>query len=110
MVGIGRGFVGHAKLASISSFIWFVFWLLVSCEQNSQIKVYRFPTPLEHIRTSAARRDADQHGRAPNAECLAPAAETAVTTPPNWERASVANASGKFSVKDDNGAAADISL
>jgi hypothetical protein len=86
--------------------------LLVSCEKNSEIKVYRVSkAPLEQsapqqqdampTNTAAPRMPAD----------LPPAAETAVTTPPNWEPQPLSQMrQASFLVKGDNGAVADVSF
>jgi len=60
--------------------------LLVSCEKNSEIKVYRISkAPLEE--SAPQRQDAMPTNTAvPRMSgAVAPTAATAVTTPPNWE-------------------------
>src|SRR5260370_17698367 len=60
--------------------------LLVSCEKNSEIKVYRVSkAPLEQ--SAPQQQDAmPTNAAAPRMPGnLAPAADTAVATPPNWE-------------------------
>jgi hypothetical protein len=86
--------------------------LLVSCEKNSEIKVYRVskappeqsaPQQQDAIPTNTAAP------RMPGG--LAPTAETAVTTPPNWEAQPLSQMrQASFLVKGDNGAVADISF
>jgi hypothetical protein len=86
--------------------------LLVSCDKNSEIKVYRVSkAPLEEsvpqrqdampTNTAAPRMPAD----------LPPSAETVVTTPPNWEPQPLSQMrQASFLVKGDNGAVADVSF
>jgi len=86
--------------------------LLISCEKNSEIKVYRVSkAPLEQsgpqqqdmmpTNTAAPRMPGG----------LAPTAETAVTTPPNWEPQPLSQMrQASFLVKGDNGAVADVSF
>jgi hypothetical protein len=86
--------------------------LLVGCEKNSEIKVYRVSkAPLEQsapqqqdampTNTAAPRMPAD----------LPPAADTTVVTPPNWEPQPLSQMrQASFLVKGDNGAVADISF
>src|SRR5512133_2985573 len=86
--------------------------LLVSCDKKSEIKVYRVSkAPLEE---SALQQ---QNAMPTNAASpampggLAPAASTAVTTPPNWEPQPLSQMrQASFLVKGDNGAVADISF
>jgi hypothetical protein len=86
--------------------------LLVSCQKNSEIKVYRVSkAPLEE--SGPQQQDAMPTNtaapRMPGAR--APAAETAVTTPPNWEPQPLSQMrQASFLVKGDNGAVADISF
>src|SRR5215211_1195932 len=86
--------------------------LLVSCEKNSEIKVYRVSkAPLEQA--APQQQDAmPTNTTAPRMPGgLAPTAETAVTTPPNWEPQPLSQMrQASFLVKGDNGAVADISL
>jgi hypothetical protein len=85
---------------------------LVSCEKNSEIKVYRVSkAPLEE--SAPQQQDAmPTNTAAPRMPGgLAPAAETAVTTPPNWEPQPLSQMrQASFLVKGDNGAVADISF
>jgi hypothetical protein len=86
--------------------------LLVSCEKNSEIKVYRVSkAPLEQsvpqqqdvmpTNTAAPRMPSG----------VAPAAQTAVTTPANWEPQPLSQMrQASFLVKGDNGAVADVSF
>lgn len=86
--------------------------LLVSCEKNSEIKVYRVSkAPLEQ--SASQQQDAmPTNTAAPRMPSgLASATETAVTTPPNWEAQPLSQMrQASFLVKGDNGAAADISF
>jgi len=85
---------------------------LVSCEKNSEIKVYRVSkAPLEQ----SAPQQQDMmptNTAAPRMPGgLARAAETAVTTPPNWESQPLSQMrQASFLVKGDNGAVADVSF
>ncbi|HZR06759.1 MAG TPA: hypothetical protein VFA61_13110 [Candidatus Udaeobacter sp.] len=86
--------------------------LLVSCEKNSQIKVYRVSkAPLEE--SAPQQQDAmPTNTAAPRMPGgIAPAATTAVTTPPNWEPQPLSQMRrASFLVKGDQGAVADISF
>src|SRR5262252_2591316 len=86
--------------------------LLVSCEKNSEIKVYRVSkAPLEE--SAPQQQDVmPTNTAAPRMPGgLAPAAETAVTAPPNWEPQPLSQMrQASFLVKGDNGAVADISF
>jgi len=86
--------------------------LLVSCEKNSEIKVYRVSkAPLEESppQQQSAMPTNTTAPRMPGG--LAPATETAVTTPPNWEPQPLSQMrQASFLVKGDNGAIADISF
>src|SRR5260370_30454117 len=86
--------------------------LLTACEKNSEIKVYRVSkAPLEE--SGPQQQDAmPTNTAAPRMPgVLAPAAETAVTTPPNWEPQPLSQMrQASFLVKGDNGAVADISF
>jgi hypothetical protein len=86
--------------------------LLVSCEKNSEIKVYRVSkAPLEES-ASQQQETMPTNTAAPRMPGgLAPAASSAVTTPPNWEPQPLSQMrQASFLVKGDNGAIADISL
>src|SRR6516164_5148872 len=86
--------------------------LLVGCEKNSEIKVYRVSkAPLEQsgpqqqdmmpTNTAAPRMPGG----------LAPTAQTTVTTPSNWEAQPLSQMrQASFLAKGDNGAVADISF
>jgi hypothetical protein len=86
--------------------------LLTACEKNSEIKVYRVSkAPLEEsvpqqqdvmpTNTAAPRMPGG----------IVPVAETAVSTPPNWEPQPLSQMrQASFLVKGDNGAVADISF
>src|SRR5215216_4643600 len=85
---------------------------LVGCEKNSEIKVYRVSkAPLEQ--SAPQQQDAmPTNSAAPRMPSgLPPAAETAVTTPPNWEPQPLSQMrQASFLVKGDNGAVADVSF
>ena len=86
--------------------------LAAGCQRKTEIKVYRVskaplgesaPQQQESMPTNTAAP------RMPGG--LAPAAETAVTTPPNWEPQPLSQMrQASFLVKGDNGAVADISF
>src|SRR5438128_2402727 len=86
--------------------------LLVSCGKNSEIKVYRVSkAPLEE--SAPQQQDSmPTNTAAPRMPTgLAPVAETAVTTPPNWEPQPLSQMrQASFLVKGDNGAVADVSF
>ena len=86
--------------------------LLASCEKNSEIKVYRVSkAPLEE--SAPQQQDAmPTNTAAPRMPGgLPPTAETAVTTPPNWEAQPLSQMrQASFLVKGDNGAVADVSF
>ena len=89
-----------------------LFAALAACEKNSEIKVYRVSkAPLED--SAPQQQDAmPTNTAAPRMPGgLAPAAEAAVTTPPNWEAQPLSQMrQASFLVKDDSGAVADISF
>jgi hypothetical protein len=111
MVRVGRGcwvmriskhFIVYLPLSAV---------LLVSCEKNSEIKVYRVSkAPLEQ--SASQQQDAmPTNTAAPRMPGGLPPAETAVTTPPNWEPQPLSQMrQASFLVKGDNGAVADISF
>jgi hypothetical protein len=86
--------------------------LLAGCEKNSEIKVYRVSkAPLEE----AGPQQQDMmptNTAAPRMPGGLPAtAQTAVTTPPNWESQPLSQMrQASFLVKGDNGAVADVSF
>jgi hypothetical protein len=86
--------------------------LLVSCEKNSEIKVYRVSkAPLEE--SIPQQQDAmPTNTAAPRMPGALPsAADTAVVTPPNWEPQPLSQMrQASFLVKGDNGAVADVSF
>ena len=86
--------------------------LLTSCEKNSEIKVYRVSkAPLEE--SAPQQQDAvPTNTAAPRMPGgLAPAADTTVVTPPNWEPQPLSQMrQASFLVKGDNGAVADVSF
>ena len=100
---INKQFIIYLGLASA---------LLISCEKNSEIKVYRVSkAPLEQSMSQPqdAMPTNTTAPRMPGG--LASAAETAVTTPPNWEAQPLSQMrQASFLVKGDNGAVADVSL
>jgi hypothetical protein len=85
---------------------------LVSCEKNSEIKVYRVSkAPLEQ--SAAQQQDAvPTNTAAPRMPGgLPPAPQTAVATPPNWEPQPLSQMrQASFLVKGENGAVADVSF
>ena len=86
--------------------------LLASCDKNSEIKVYRVSkAPLEQS-VSQQQDTMPTNTAAPRMPSgLAPTAETAVTTPSNWEPQPLSQMrQASFLVKGDNGAVADVSL
>ena len=89
-----------------------VFTALAACEKNSEIKVYRVSkAPLEE--SAPQQQDAmPTNTAAPRMPGgVAPAAETAVTTPPNWEAQPLSQMrQASFLVKGENGAVADVSF
>src|SRR3954452_2340566 len=86
--------------------------LLVSCDKDSEIKVYRVSkAPLEQ--SAPQQQDAmPTNTAAPRMPAgLPPAMETAVTTPPNWDPQPLSQMrQASFLVKGDNGAVADVSF
>src|SRR5882724_6482173 len=112
MVGIGRGCWVMRISKHFIIYLGLCSALLVSCEKNSEIKVYRVSkAPLEQ--SAPQQQDAmPTNTAAPRMPSgLAPAAETAVTTPLNWEAQPLSQMrQASFLVKGDNGAAADISF
>ena len=112
MVGIGRGCWVMRISKHFIIYLGLFSALLVSCEKNSEIKVYRVSkAPLEQ--SAPQQQDTmPTNTAAPRMPSgLAPAAETAVTTPPNWEAQPLSQMrQASFLVKGDNGAVADISF
>ncbi len=100
---ISKHFIIYLGLCSV---------LLVSCEKNSEIKVYRVSkAPLEQ--SAPQQQDAmPTNTTAPRMPAgLPPTADTAVTTPPNWEAQPLSQMrQASFLVKGDNGAVADVSF
>lgn len=86
--------------------------LLVGCEKNSEIKVYRVSkAPLEQ--SVPQQEDAmPTNTAAPRMPSgFAPATQTAVTTPSNWEPQPLSQMrQASFMVKGDKGAVADVSF
>ena len=86
--------------------------LVVSCEKHSEIKVYRVSkAPLEQ--SAPQQQDVmPTNTAAPRMPGgFAPAAQTAVTTPPNWEAQPLSQMrQASFMVKGDKGAVADVSF
>jgi hypothetical protein len=89
-----------------------LFAALTACQKNSEIKVYRVSkAPLEE--SAPQQQDAmPTNTAAPRMPGgLAPTAETAVTTPPNWEAQPLSQMrQASFLVKGENGAVADVSF
>ena len=89
-----------------------LFVALTACEKNSEIKVYRVSkAPLEQ--SMPQQQDAmptnTSAPRMPGG--LPPVADTAVTTPANWEAQPLSQMrQASFLVKGDNGAVADVSF
>src|SRR6266487_6852841 len=112
MVGIGRGCWVMRISKHFIIYLGLCSALLVSCEKNSEIKVYRVSkAPLEQ--SAPQQQDAmPTNTAAPRMPGgLAPAAETAIATPPNWEPQPLSQMrQASFLVKGDNGAVADISF
>src|SRR6266481_1829573 len=86
--------------------------LLVSCGKNSEIKVYRVSKASLEESAPQQQDSMPTNTAAPRMPTgLAPVAETAVTTPPNWEPQPLSQMrQASFLVKGDNGAVADISF
>lgn len=86
--------------------------LLVSCEKNSEIKVYRVSkAPLEQSGPQQQEMMPTNTAAPRMPGGLAPAVQTAVTTPPNWEPQPLSQMrQASFLVKGDNGAVADVSF
>src|SRR3954467_12321628 len=112
MVCIGRAFWVMRISKHFIVYLALSVVLLVSCDKNSEIKVYRVSkAPLEQA--APQQQDAmPTNTTAPRmAGGLAPTAETAVTTPPNWEPQPLSQMrQASFLVKGDNGAVADVSF
>src|SRR6478672_10918132 len=112
MVGVGRGCWVMRISKDFIIYLGLYSALLVSCEKNSEIKVYRVSkAPLEQ--PAPQQQDAmPTNTAAPRMPAgLPPAAETAVTTPPNWEAQPLSQMrQASFLVKGDNGAVADVSF
>src|SRR5436190_13628135 len=112
MVGIGRGCWVMRISKHFIIYLGLCSALLVSCEKNSEIKVYRVSkAPLEQ--SAPQQQDAmSTNTAAPRMPGgLAPTAETAVRTPPNWEPQPLSQMrQASFLVKGDNGAVADVSF
>jgi len=85
---------------------------LTACEKNSEIKVYRISkAPLEQSvpQQEDAMPTNTAAPRMPGG--FAPTAQTAVTTPPNWEAQPLSQMrQASYMVKGDNGAFADVSF
>ena len=85
---------------------------LTACEKNSEIKVYRISkAPLEQSvpQQEDAMPTNTAAPRMPGG--FAPTAQTAVTTPPNWEAQPLSQMrQASYMVKGDDGAFADVSF
>src|SRR5712672_2639384 len=112
MIGIGRGCWVMRISKHFIIYLGLCSALLVSCEKNSEIKVYRVSkAPLEQ--SAPQQQDAmPTNTAAPRMPgSLSPAAETAIVTPPNWEPQPLSQMrQASFLVKADNGAVADVSF
>src|SRR6476660_3797469 len=112
MVGIGRAFLVMRISKHFIVYLALPAALLMACEKNSEIKVYRVSkAPLEQ--SAPQQQDAiPTNTAAPRMPGgLAPAADTAVATPPNWEAQPLSQMrQASFLVKGDNGAVADVSF
>jgi hypothetical protein len=86
--------------------------VLVSCEKNSEIKVYRVSkAPLEETAPQQQNVMPTNTAAPRMPTALGPTASAAVTTPPNWEPQPPSQMrQASFLVKGDNGALVDISL
>jgi len=108
-----RGFSKSAKssgqLAICSALIAA---LLVSCEKTSEIKVYRVSKAPPEQSAPQQQDSLPTNTAAPRMPAgLTPTAETAVTTPPNWEAQPLSQMrQASYLVKGDNGAVADVSF
>src|SRR5256714_1404119 len=103
---------GFFKFAKVGGQLVICSALLVSCDKDSEIKVYRVSkAPLEQ--SAPQQQDAmPTNTTAPRMPGgFAPTADTAVTTPPNWEPQPLSQMrEASFLVKGDNGAVADVSF
>src|SRR5438552_12028827 len=112
MVGIGRGCWIMRISKHFIIYLGFSAALLVSCEKNSEIKVYRVSkAPLEQ--SAPQQQDAmPTNTAAPRMPSgLAAPADTVVTSPTNWEAQPLSQMrQASFLVKGDNGAVADVSF
>jgi hypothetical protein len=89
-----------------------LFAALSACEKNSEIKVYRVSKATLEEAAPQQQDAMPTNTTAPRMPGgLAPTAQTAVTTPPNWEAQPLSQMrQASFMVKGDNGAVADISF
>jgi hypothetical protein len=112
MTQMGRSFQVMRFSKSIVIYLGSFAVLLVSCEKNSEIKVYRVSkAPLEE--SAPVQENAmPTNAASPGAQAgMAPVTSTNVSTPPNWEPQPLSQMrQASFLVKGENGAAADISL
>src|SRR6266550_2724017 len=112
MVGIGRGCWVMRINKHFIIYLGLCAALLVSCEKNSEIKVYRVSkAPLEE--SAAQQQDAmPTNTAAPRMPGgLASRADSSVSTPPGWEPQPLSQMrQASFLVKGENGAVADISF
>src|SRR5207247_6136461 len=86
--------------------------LLTACEKNTEIKIYSVSNASLEESAPQQQDSMPTNTAAPRMPTgLAPVAETAVTTPPNWEPQPLSQMrQASFLVKGDNGAVADISF
>ena len=89
-----------------------VFAALTACQKNSEIKVYRVSkAPLEEAGPQQQNAVPTNTAAPRMPGGLAPTAETAIATPPNWEPQPLSQMrQASFLVKGDNGAVADVSF
>jgi hypothetical protein len=89
-----------------------LFAALTACEKNSEIKVYRVSKAPPEQSAPQQQDVMPTNTAAPRMPGgLARTADTAVTTPPNWETQPLSQMrQASFLVKGDNGAVADVSF
>jgi hypothetical protein len=112
MTQMGRSFQVMGFSKSIVIYLGSFAVLLVSCEKNSEIKVYRVSkAPLEEsapVQENAMPTNAASPGARAG---MAPVASTTVSTPPSWEPQPLSQMrQASFLVKGDNDELVDISL
>jgi len=112
MAGIGRGCWVMRISKHFIIYLGLCSALLLSCEKNSEIKVYRVSKAPPEQSAPQQQDVMPTNTAAPRMPGgIAPTAETAVTTPPNWEAQPLSQMrQASFLVKGDNGAVADVSF